>query len=93
MAADRVVSAAALIDAIWADHRPANGANALQALVSRRAVGAERVAGVAPGYRLRVDPVDVDLIRFERPAASVRASSDLATLREAESAVARARTE
>lgn len=87
MAADRVVSADALIDAIWADHPPASGANALQALVSRvrRAIGTERVAGVAPGYRLRVDPVDVDLIRFEWLAASGRASSDLAALREAES--------
>ncbi|GAA5086377.1 BTAD domain-containing putative transcriptional regulator [Nocardia iowensis] len=87
MEAGRVVSADTLIDAIWEEQPPAKGANALQALVSRarRAIGAERVEGRAPGYRLVVDPVDVDLIRFERLAAAGRESGDLAMLREAES--------
>ncbi|KAA8888481.1 AfsR/SARP family transcriptional regulator [Nocardia colli] len=41
--------------------------------------------GRALGYRLLIDPVDVDFIRFERLAAAGRESGDLATLREAES--------
>ncbi|MFI7002454.1 BTAD domain-containing putative transcriptional regulator [Nocardia sp. NPDC050175] len=86
MAAGRVVSAETLIDAIWAERPPAKGGNALQALVSRarRAIGAELVEGRAPGYRLVVDPVQVDLIRFEQLVAAGRESADLATLREAE---------
>ncbi|WP_069166677.1 BTAD domain-containing putative transcriptional regulator [Nocardia altamirensis] len=86
MAAGRVVSADTLIDAIWGEQPPAKGANALQALVSRarRAIGTDLVEGRAPGYRLVIDPVDVDLIRFERLAAAGRATGDLATLREAD---------
>lgn len=83
----RVVPADALADAIWDGRPPDNGTNALQALVSRvrRAVGTARVEGLAPGYRLIIDPVDVDIVRFERLAASARESDDLAALREAES--------
>lgn len=87
MAPGRVVPADVLADAIWDDRPPDNGANALQALVSRvrRAVGTTRVEGRQPGYRLVIDPVDVDIVRFERLAAAGRDSGDLATLREAES--------
>ncbi|WP_433525342.1 BTAD domain-containing putative transcriptional regulator [Nocardia pseudovaccinii] len=83
----RVVPADALADAIWDGRPPDNGANALQALVSRvrRAVGTTRVEGLAPGYRLVIDPVDVDVVRFERLAAAGRESDDLSALREAES--------
>ncbi|MFE9323192.1 BTAD domain-containing putative transcriptional regulator [Nocardia sp. NPDC052278] len=82
----RVVPADALADAIWDGRPPDNGANALQALVSRvrRAVGTARVEGLAAGYRLVIDPVDVDVVRFERLAAAGRESDDLAALREAE---------
>ncbi|WP_062984638.1 BTAD domain-containing putative transcriptional regulator [Nocardia anaemiae] len=82
----RVVPVDALADAIWDGHPPDNGANALQALVSRvrRAVGSARVEGLAAGYRLVIEPVDVDVVRFERLAAAGRESDDLAALREAE---------
>ncbi|WP_433759455.1 AfsR/SARP family transcriptional regulator [Nocardia sp. CA-135398] len=65
---------------------PDNSANALQALVSRvrRAVGSARVEGLAAGYRLVIDPVEVDVVRFERLAAVGRGSDDLVALREAE---------
>ncbi|SDL70328.1 Predicted ATPase [Glycomyces sambucus] len=82
--AGREVSADALTDAIWEDDAPS--ANALQALVSRvrKAIGTDKVARGAAGYRLDVDPGDVDLVRFERLAEAGRRGGDLAALREAE---------
>jgi len=82
--AGREVAADTLTDAIWEDDAPS--ANALQALVSRvrRAIGAERVTRGAAGYRLAVEPGDVDVLRFERLAESGRRHGDLAALREAE---------
>lgn len=81
----REVTADALLDAIWEDDAPS--ANALQALVSRvrRAIGAERLTRGAAGYRLAVEPGDVDVVRLERLAESGRRNGDLAALREAES--------
>ncbi|WP_194201962.1 BTAD domain-containing putative transcriptional regulator [Glycomyces albidus] len=82
--AGREVSADSLIDAIWEDD--AASSNALQALVSRvrKAIGADKVTRGAAGYRLDVEPGDVDLVRFERLAETGRRSGDLAALREAE---------
>ncbi|TDU06103.1 putative ATPase [Streptomyces sp. 846.5] len=67
--AGRSVSAAALTEALWPDGAtPANPANALQALVSRlRAVlGRELVVAAPQGYRLALDPAQVDAHRFEQ---------------------------
>ncbi|MFI6577127.1 BTAD domain-containing putative transcriptional regulator [Nocardiopsis sp. NPDC050513] len=82
----RVVSDDALTDAVWGDEPPAGGANALQALVSRvrRAIGADRIERRVPGYRLVIDPADVDIVRFDRLAQDGRTLGDLAALREAE---------
>ncbi len=62
------VSAARLTELLWPEERPANPANALQALVSRlrSALGRELVAGSAGGYRLALDPAEVDLHRFQQ---------------------------
>ncbi|MDA1361767.1 BTAD domain-containing putative transcriptional regulator [Glycomyces luteolus] len=81
----REVTADGLLDAIWEDDAPS--ANALQALVSRvrRAIGADRLTRGAAGYRLAVEPADVDVTRFERLSESGRRNGDLAALREAES--------
>ncbi|PRY60778.1 putative ATPase [Glycomyces artemisiae] len=82
--AGREVSADTLIDAIWEDD--ATSANALQALVSRvrRAIGADKVVRGAAGYKLAVEPGDVDLVRFERLAETGRRGGDLTALREAD---------
>ncbi|WP_370932261.1 BTAD domain-containing putative transcriptional regulator [Amycolatopsis sp. cg13] len=68
LAGGRPVEPSVLVDAIWAEDPPADPAHALQALVSRlrRTLGsADVVAQVAGGYRLAVEPADVDVLRFE----------------------------
>ncbi|WP_409491191.1 BTAD domain-containing putative transcriptional regulator [Amycolatopsis sp. cmx-11-12] len=64
----RVVPKSALVDWIWGEQPPADATNALQRLVSRlRKVLPEGVVdGQTDGYRLKVDPDDVDAVRFER---------------------------
>ncbi|MEU7920417.1 AfsR/SARP family transcriptional regulator [Micromonospora zamorensis] len=92
--AGRVVSAERLIDGLYGEHPPRGAANALQSLVSRlrQALPAEHstVEFHPAGYRLAVDPADVDAYRFERLAEAGRhalASGDwpraAAVLREA----------
>jgi DNA-binding SARP family transcriptional activator len=71
--AGRPVSAATLVDAVWGDDRPAEAGNALQTLVSRlrRTLGdASSIGQSAAGYRLALDPNDVDAHRFETLARS-----------------------
>ena len=75
-----VVSKAALIDWIWGEQPPADATNALQRLASRlrKSLPDGVVEGQVDGYRLRVEPDNVDAVRFERlvAAGSVRAGQD-----------------
>ncbi|NUR70241.1 MAG: AfsR/SARP family transcriptional regulator [Hamadaea sp.] len=73
----RAVSAAALVDAVWADDVPANAGNALQALVSRLRRAGFPIEAAPGGYLLRVPPEAVDAVRFERLAAAGRAEEAL----------------
>ena len=69
--AGRTVSLGGLVDAVWEQDVPADEVHALQSLVSRlrRALGdAALVAQTPGGYRLALEPVDVDAHRFERLA-------------------------
>ena len=63
-----------LVDALWGAEPPDAVTNALQALVARlrRALGADVVETVPGGYRLAVDPHDVDALRFESLVAAAR---------------------
>ncbi|MEO3772376.1 BTAD domain-containing putative transcriptional regulator [Micromonospora sp. B9E7] len=74
--AGRVVSAERLIDGLYGEHPPRGAANALQSQVSRlrQALPAEwnPVEFHPVGYRLAVDPEDVDAYRFERLAEAGR---------------------
>jgi predicted ATPase/DNA-binding SARP family transcriptional activator len=93
LSAGRPVSAAALVDAVWGEQPPAEAANALQSLVSRlrRTLGDAATVGQSPaGYRLAIEPQDVDATRFEQlaqaGATALRIgeqSKAAATLREA----------
>lgn len=64
----RTLGAALLVDEVWDGAPPADATGALQALVARlrRVLGRASVEFVEGGYRLAVDPDDVDLHRFER---------------------------
>ena len=76
LAGGRPVEPGVLVDAIWAEDPPSGTTPALQTLVSRlrRALGPadDVVVKVAGGYRLVVDPDDVDALRFERLTAAGR---------------------
>lgn len=79
------VSVERLTDAVWDGDPPASAANALQALVSRlrRALGdGAAVDGDGTGYRLEVEPAQIDLDAFEALAA--RGGEHLASGRPAE---------
>ncbi|MEO7614818.1 MAG: BTAD domain-containing putative transcriptional regulator [Streptosporangiaceae bacterium] len=67
--AGKVVSAETLIDGLYGEDPPANAANALQSQVSRLRRGLDGAAEVEllpAGYRLAVDPDEVDAHRFVR---------------------------
>ena len=65
---DRMVPKASLVDWIWGEDPPADAANALQRLVSRlrKALPDGVIEGQPDGYLLRVEPDEVDAVRFER---------------------------
>jgi predicted ATPase/DNA-binding SARP family transcriptional activator len=75
--ANRVVSAGRLIDGVWGDDPPAAAGNALQALVSRlRRTAPELEIEAAPhGYRLIIDPDQVDALLFLRLARQAPAEA------------------
>ncbi|WP_394618461.1 BTAD domain-containing putative transcriptional regulator [Lentzea sp. JNUCC 0626] len=76
----RPVPATTLIDDLWGEQPPADGANALQSLVSRL----RKVCPVAlepGGYRLGVSAEDVDVFRFDRLRAAGQVDEALALWR------------
>src|SRR5689334_13620137 len=66
--APETVSARNLIDVLWADSPPASAAKTLQTLVHRlrKSVGSGVVETIGSGYRLAVDPEQIDVRRAER---------------------------
>ncbi|MCE7001456.1 winged helix-turn-helix domain-containing protein [Kibdelosporangium philippinense] len=76
-----VVPTERLLDGLYGQHLPDNAANALQSHVSRlrRSIGADRVELHTGGYRLVVDPSDVDAAKFaELVAEATRARPERA---------------
>ena len=63
-----------LVDALWGDRPPASALGSLQVYVHglRRAVGADRVETRGGSYRVRVEPDELDLMRFEHLLARGR---------------------
>src|SRR5262245_29527751 len=68
---NRVVSVDRLIAALWPTRPPAAAANALQFHVSqlRKQLGDGAIVTQEPGYLIRLEADQLDLIRFERLVA------------------------
>src|SRR5436190_1754641 len=84
--ANTAVSRDRLVDALWGGTPPQSAVASLQVYVHglRRALGADRIETHGTGYRLRLDPAELDLARFERLVNS--ASEALASGRPADAA-------
>src|ERR671911_1885186 len=65
--ANELVPAETLIDQIWPEEPPEKVRNVIQTYVShlRKALGHERIQSQGPGYRLRLDPAELDAARFD----------------------------
>ena len=85
---------ARLVEELWPDEQPENPTKALQILVSRvrGQLGAEVVARTATGYRLALEPEQVDssalLVRAAAAAQHARTGEHAAALAEAEAGLA-----
>ena len=77
--ANEVVSVDALIDALWGARPPSAAANALQyhvsQLRSKLLESSETIITREPGYLIRVEPDELDLLRFERLVAEAEEAS------------------
>jgi DNA-binding SARP family transcriptional activator len=75
--ANRVVSTDEIADALWGERAPPTAASSLQNLVARlrRAIGPDRLQTCPPGYKLAVEPDELDLSRFEQLVAAARAAA------------------
>jgi WD40 repeat protein/DNA-binding SARP family transcriptional activator/type II secretory pathway predicted ATPase ExeA len=64
--ANQLVPAETLIDQVWGDEPPDKARNVIQTYVShlRKALGPDRIQSHGPGYRLRLDPSELDATRF-----------------------------
>ena len=74
----RSVSVDTLIETLWGERPPASAMSTLHSIVSRlrKRVGTATLVLDDYGYRLDVDPTDVDHRRFERLADEGRAALD-----------------
>jgi predicted ATPase/DNA-binding SARP family transcriptional activator len=61
-----------LVDAVWGEEPPESAKTSLQVYVHglRRAIGVDRIETHGDGYRLRLEPEELDLSRFERLVAA-----------------------
>jgi DNA-binding SARP family transcriptional activator len=64
--ANQLVPADTLIDEVWGEEPPEKARNVIQTYVShlRKALGPDRIQSHGPGYRLRLDPSELDATRF-----------------------------
>jgi predicted ATPase/DNA-binding SARP family transcriptional activator len=74
--AGRTIPAELLTEDLWPRERPADAGNALQALVSRlrQAAGRDTISYQAGGYRLALDPGEIDAFAFEHRVTAGRAA-------------------
>jgi WD40 repeat protein/DNA-binding SARP family transcriptional activator/class 3 adenylate cyclase len=65
--ANELVPSETLIDEVWGDDPPDKVRNIVQTYIShlRKALGPDRIRSQAPGYRLRLEPSELDAARFD----------------------------
>jgi DNA-binding SARP family transcriptional activator/ABC-type branched-subunit amino acid transport system substrate-binding protein/DNA-binding beta-propeller fold protein YncE len=85
---NEAVSVDRIVDELWGERPPATAAKVVQVYVSalRKAVGHGRLESARPGYRLRLEPDELDADRVEALSAQARESEPrrkAALLREA----------
>ena len=78
--AGEVVSTDRLVADLWGERAPASATGSLQNTVAalRKLLGREAVLTQAPGYRLALEPENVDAHRFERLLAAARSADEAA---------------
>jgi predicted ATPase/DNA-binding SARP family transcriptional activator len=86
----RPVQQGRLIELVWGAEEPANSAKGLQVLVSRTrsAVGGDAIVRDGGGYRLGVEPAEVDSIRLTELVRKAKAALDRDAASAADSAAA-----
>jgi DNA-binding SARP family transcriptional activator len=72
--AGRVVSVDRLIDALWGEQPPRTAATSLQNFISalRKTLGPDVLETKAPGYRINLNPGELDLERFRQAVEEAR---------------------
>jgi DNA-binding SARP family transcriptional activator len=77
--AQHVVTTDALVDALWGEAPPKSALHSIQVHISelRRRLGASSIETTPTGYRLTVDPVDIDWCRFEQSVLDAEKIWDL----------------
>jgi DNA-binding SARP family transcriptional activator len=75
--ANEVVSTDLIVDELWGAQPPKQALNTVQYYISqlRKTFGADRIATRPPGYAIRVEADELDLVRFERLAEEGTAPS------------------
>ena len=83
--AHRVVSSSELADAVWGDEPPSTARGQLQTCVSRlrRVLPPGAIHTGAAGYRIVVDPEDLDALVLDRLVAEARGTADPQSARRA----------
>ena len=77
LAPNEVVSRDRLIDSLWGERAPESAQRSLDTYVSRlrTLLGGDRIERRPPGYRLRLEPGELDLDRFEALLEQGRAAA------------------
>jgi WD40 repeat protein/DNA-binding SARP family transcriptional activator len=79
--ANELVPADALVKEIWGEDPPTKARNTLQTYVSqlRKAIGHDRIQSRTPGYRLRLEPLELDAECFSKLLADARKARAMAS--------------
>jgi DNA-binding SARP family transcriptional activator/DNA-binding CsgD family transcriptional regulator len=72
--ANEAVSVDRLVDELWGERPPARATKLVQGYVStlRKLLGADRLVTRRPGYLVRVEPSELDVVEFERLVTRAR---------------------